>query len=793
MRISLGQRAHDAHPVTTECSWPQFVQWLYAHQRTAGDKDGPYVCLAEFTPHASGHVHPKNGPACASTDPYRSLSALVASCGVPLDFDKGTVGPADIARVLAGYAFVAYTTYKHTEAAPRWRVFVPVAAPMDAATHKATWATLNAAFSDQADHAASDASRLSYLPGACVDPAAARCIHSDGAFLQPTQAAPPTPVVTERGDGPVPGWVGPSDDATLLAIACNTRIKPSERFGGPVHFAMLWTGNSDWLAQNFPPSGDDTGKGRAWNYTQADAALGNELMYFTGGDVERAAALLRRSGIGRDHDDDWSNRKVYAALELAMKGRGPDQFHFMGSAKDIAAAIKNSAQPTDSELADAVAGMTAGLSIGGVPVPTGTRVDIANIPGGGIEIDADAPPTYCLDKKMQFPATLENVVYVLGKQRHWMLGYDEFRGRVMVAPVGTEDWRPVSDNDQVAMRETFGRELHFAAVGKDLMRDAVNLIAERHKFDSAQVWLEGLAWDGVPRVGTYLSSYCGVEDTPYTRAVSRYIWTGLAGRIMSPGCQLDMVVAFQSPQGRRKSTGLAAMVPDPECFTDGLSLHEGGDDFKRMLKGKLVIEIAELAGLSKADVNAVKMTITRRFEEWVEKWETQPRRYQRRGMLFASTNEQYFLPADDTGNRRWLPVPGVTLDRDAIERDRLQLWAEGRTVYAQTGIAWQDAEQLAPAEHGAHVAVDVWGESIETWLNTVPPITVENSTPVPPPSCRPFSMPELLRGALHMNNERQDMRAEKRVAGVLRVKGYEQKSVRTPSGPRKLWVKQTQS
>lgn len=391
MRISLGQRAHDAHPVTTECSWPDFIQWLYAHQRTTGDKDGPYVCLAEFGPHTPALVHPRGAPPCGSTGPYRSLSALIASCGIPLDFDKGTIGPQDIARVLTGYAWVAYTTHKHTDAAPRWRVFVPVAAPMDAAAHKATWATLNAAFSDQADHAASDASRLSYLPGACLEPSAARIIHADGALLQPTQAAPPSPVVKERGDGPVPGWEGPADDATLLTIACNTRIKPSERFGGPIHFAMLWAGNSEWLAQNFPPSSDDAGKGRTWNYTQADAALGNELMYFTGGDTERAAALMRRSGLTRDHDDDWSNRKVYAALALAMNGRGEDQFHFMGKiptpGTTAAAGVEpKTLQPSDAELKAACgeAAANATLSVDGVPAgtPTAAQAALANIPLG---------------------------------------------------------------------------------------------------------------------------------------------------------------------------------------------------------------------------------------------------------------------------------------------------------------------------------------------------------------------------------------------------------------------------
>lgn len=330
MRISLGQRAHDAHPTTVECSWPDLVNWLYQHPRGTGDKDGPYICLAEFMPHAAGHTHPR---ACDNAAPYRNLGYLVASCGIPLDFDNGRVSADTIRATLQGYAWVAYTTYKHTHDAPRWRVFVPLATSVDAATHKATWVALNAAFQGLADAAASDASRLSYLPGACIDPADARIIHADGAFYPPTQAAAPAPVVTGHGDGPVPGWAGPADDVQLLTIACNTRLKVGERFGEPIHMAMLWSGNSEWLAQHYPPTNDDATKGRAWDYTRADAELANELLYYTGGDRERSANLMRQSALAavRQGDEDWASRKVYAALALGMNGRGLDQFHFMGA------------------------------------------------------------------------------------------------------------------------------------------------------------------------------------------------------------------------------------------------------------------------------------------------------------------------------------------------------------------------------------------------------------------------------------------------------------------------------
>jgi predicted P-loop ATPase len=257
---------------------------------------------------------------------------------------------------------------------------------------------------------------------------------------------------------------------------------------------------------------------------------------------------------------------------------------------------------------------------------------------------------------------------------------------------------------------------------------------------------------------------------------------------MSPGCQLDMVVALQSPQGKHKSTGLQAMVPAEEAFTDGLSLHEDDDDFKRLMRGKLVVEIAELAGLSRGDINVVKRTITRRHEEWVEKWQTQPTRYPRRCMLFATTNEERFLPTDETGHRRWLPVEIGGLDRAAIAADRDQLWAEGATIYRASGIAWSEAERLAATRHSRYEQSDVWETEIQRWLDSSASPERPGATPGTPPRTRPLSISEVLAGALRMSNAQMDAKAEKRAGRVLRALGYERRNVKIDGSVLKRWI-----
>ncbi len=413
-------------------------------------------------------------------------------------------------------------------------------------------------------------------------------------------------------------------------------------------------------------------------------------------------------------------------------------------------------------------------------------------PGAAVVVAGELPEgsPLVMNRKMQFEATLPAIAYTLERFESNVFGFDEFRDCLMVKAAGTDAWLPISDIGMIELREYFERVMHFAPVSKDAMRDALELVASRNKFDSAITWLNGLTWDGVPRLDRFLTTYCGTVDDEYTRAVSTYIWTGMAARVLDPGCQLDMVVAFQSPQGKMKSTGFQAMVPTDDCFTDGLSLHEDDDDFKRLLRGKLLIEVAEMAGLSKADIGLVKRVITRRVEEWIEKFKTHPTRFKRRCMLFASTNEPQFLPPDETGHRRWLPVEVTQLDRARIGTDRDQLWAEGafqwkarrEALGIEHGVAWADAERLAAGRHAKYEQTDIWETVIERWLESTSP-----SETVPPKN-RPIALNEVLIGAIGLGTSHHDTRAEKRVSRVLRQLGYESRPVRVDGKQVKRWV-----
>lgn len=412
--------------------------------------------------------------------------------------------------------------------------------------------------------------------------------------------------------------------------------------------------------------------------------------------------------------------------------------------------------------------------------------------GGG---DGPPLPAFVRARNGQIEATLGNVLMALRRPDVCgvRIGRDRFNDELMVASAGDgpPQWRLFGDDDAVVLREYLTkRAAGFKEIGRELIRDAVSLVGTENAFDSAQEWLARLPqWDGVPRVERFAERYLGVADGPYPRAVGRYLWTALAGRVLDPGCQADMALVLLGKQGAGKTRAVKALVPAPEHFVE-INLAHRDDNLARSLRGKLVGELGELRGLAGRESEDIKAWISRRWEEWVPKYKEFATKFPRRLVLIGTSNEDQFL-TDTTGNRRWLPLPvggAGALDVDGIEADREQLWAEGAVMWQASGVQWQDAEALAREVHQDHMAVDSWTETVTQWLDTPDAMTGEK-----PRARRFLRVCDVLQEALHMDAKAVQRRDELRTGNVLRALGYERAKVwdngakvwryRVPLGP----------
>ena len=144
----------------------------------------------------------------------------------------------------------------------------------------------------------------------------------------------------------------------------------------------------------------------------------------------------------------------------------------------------------------------------------------------------------------------------------------------------------------------------------------VSDIAHLNGFHPVRDYLDGLQWDGKPQIDTWLVDYGGAEDAEYIRAVSALMLIAAVRRVRSPGCKFDeMVVIENEEQGTDKSTMLATLAGREEWFSDDLPLNITGKQVVESLRGRWIVEAAELSGMAGApDIEHLKAFLSRRID-----------------------------------------------------------------------------------------------------------------------------------------------------------------------------------
>lgn len=429
-------------------------------------------------------------------------------------------------------------------------------------------------------------------------------------------------------------------------------------------------------------------------------------------------------------------------------------------------------------------------------VPEGVEVQIveAGATGSGVEVTTVPMPKFKRDGRTgKIKAIIENLILALGDPRvaGGYLGYDAFTDTVMLAPadigedgavvpvpVHQRQWVPMTDARRVELRLHLERgAAGFEPLGKENMRDAMDAVAERCRFDSAIEWLRHRVprWDGVKRIDAFLPRYFNAEDNPYHRAIGAYIWTAMAGRVLDPGCKADMVPLLIGEGGSGKTTGVAAMAPSVETAAE-ISLAVRDEDLSRKLRGVLVGEIGELRGLATRDRESILAWITRTHEVWTPKFKEYGTRFARRCLFIGTTNKEQPLADDEAGLRRWLPVHVGLTDLDALVADREQLWAEARERWLAGGVEWEAANRLAKVARLAATEHDPWLETVRAWL--LDQEFGEGDEPGVPRFMLPFNGAMVAAGALGLSAKSFGRAEQNRLGGVLRALGCKRASVR---------------
>lgn len=342
------------------------------------------------------------------------------------------------------------------------------------------------------------------------------------------------------------------------------------------------------------------------------------------------------------------------------------------------------------------------------------------------------------------------------------LRFDEFAHLVRLGD------RAIGDSDVFRFAEhietLYGRG---SIVPRPSLREAVEAIGTERSYHPIRDWLDGLSWDGKPRIGNLFSTYYGSKEDEYSSTIGKNLMIGAVARIYTPGVKFDHMIILEGQTGIRKSSSIRALF-GADWFAEMKASPES-KDFDAYLQGMWCLEFAELESFDQASVARIKLQLSTQ-SDWVRlSFRKDPARYPRQCIFVGSTNETMYL-RDATGARRFWPVRCVHIDLEGIIRDRDQLWAEAVEAY-KTGESWWTVPAAeAEAAQEERYLVDSWEEIVVPWLALQSEVTTSS----------------ILEGCLEIERGRHDLKAAMRIGKILTRQKWRRVKVRR--GKDLTWV-----
>ena len=81
-----------------------------------------------------------------------------------------------------------------------------------------------------------------------------------------------------------------------------------------------------------------------------------------------------------------------------------------------------------------------------------------------------------------------------------------------------------------------------------VVMEAVKMTANHARYHPVRDYLDGLKWDGKPRIDTWLTVYGGAEDNAYTRAVGALVLVARCGGCATPAASLTRRWCWKAPR-----------------------------------------------------------------------------------------------------------------------------------------------------------------------------------------------------------------------------------------------------
>lgn len=646
-------------------------------------------------------------------DGRRRKESIIHRSMLTLDMDHGkdAVEIAENIELLYGYTCCIYSTHKHSKEKPRLRLIIPLARPVSADEYQAISRKIAKEIDIEIfDDTTYEPNRLMYWPSTS----------SDGEYffriIEGDLLNPDTILGLYENWQDSSSWPVSSRQTTLLQKLMQKQADPLKKDGMIGAFCRAYSLEEAievYLSEVYTPSVMPD----RYDYIPADSTAGvviynNRYAYSHHATDPACGKLCNAFDLVRIHKfgelDEYADEKKQLPSFKAMQ-------EFCTQDERVRAQL---AKEREEELREEFNAEPKGEREGQETETDESEDDLSwqlslDLNKNGSVKDT---PTNILTI-MRFDPRLQGIAY--NQMKHLM----DVNGKLPWEQV-KDGW---NDADLANLRMYFDR--HYGIWSPSKIKDALLTAASERVFHPIKDYLNQLpVWDGNERVDRLLIDYLGAEDNKYTRAVMRKTLVAAVARIYEPGTKFDYILVLNGPQGIGKSTFFAKL--GGAWFSDSLTVSDMRDKAgAEKLQGYWILELGELAGLRKIDVETVKSFITRTDDKFRHSYGVNVENHPRQCIIVGSTNNISGFLRDITGNRRFWPVR-VSGGKKSVwnMQDVDQIWAEALARYkdGEDMILKGDEELMALEEQRDAMEADDREGLIRDYLDTLLPENWDN-------------------------------------------------------------------
>ena len=581
-----------------------------------------------------------------------------------------------------------YTTHSHTPEHPRARIIIPVTRDMtpDEFNAVARYYAADNGFLDMLDPCSFSPHQLMYWP-TCPSNGEYLFEEIDGEWLDPDtiltnhpnwkdcSLLPTTPKESKASDHKAQQQKDPLEKEGIVGAFCRAYY--------PIELAV-----DEFLSDVYSPTADGSGR---YDYISGEGSAGvviydDKFIYShhatdpAGGRLCNAFELVRIHKFG-----DLEEKKSFSEMcEFAMK---QEKVKLLILDEKQKSTVEDFSDDWKTQLRYMKRSKCLENSVWNLMLILNNDPDFANIAlnemVGRVQVTGDIPWTRPCDNKFWRDADTAQMKALID------IRYETFSGR----------------NYEVAFTK---------------------VVEDRH-FHPLREWLDALPeWDGTVRLENLYINYLGAKNTAYVKAATRKSFVAAVARIYEPGIKFDSVVVLVGPQGCGKSTVFAKIGKG--YYSDSLSLMDMKDKSgAEKLQGYWILELGELAGLKKTDVEVVKAFVSRTDDIYRPSYGRTVESHPRQCIIVGTTNSESGFLRDITGNRRFWPIKVTGNSKkkswDISDEEVEQLWAEAKHLYEQGETLYLNESESneALSEQIDAMETDERQGIVEEYLNTLLP------------------------------------------------------------------------